>query len=119
VGVAALGGTAGGAVAAAPAAVPALALSATAVLTTAGALKVIDEFLERLRFVNARWVRKQATSRGATQDDAVKVIADEVGFQAEFERKVRERVRRDLGRILGPVGPAAERRAGGAGVRGA
>jgi hypothetical protein len=98
-------------VAAAPAAVPALSLAGVSALTTAGVLKLIDGFLERLRFVDARWVRQQATSRGATQEDVLKVIADETDRQAEFERKVRQRVTRDVGRILGGPGTEKEQRA--------
>lgn len=67
-----------------------------------------------MRLRQQRWLGQRVTQGaipGATQDDVLEALALENELQGEFERRVRERVMRDLGPILGKQ-DAKEQRAG-------
>lgn len=113
---------------AAAGAVGAAGITAAGVSTAAGpgvpllalGLKTIDELLDAVRVFfrswrawQERWVAGEARRRRLPERELFDAVAEENARQAEFERRMLERVRRDLGPVLDPARGLgeAERRA--------
>lgn len=71
-------------------------------------LSSLDSYFASARAREDAWALRVLQQRGASQADVLAVIADENARRAEFERKVRQRVRRDVTKALS-LGTPAER----------
>lgn len=93
-----------------PAAVGLLAAAKTAQEGVEKVLELLDGFFLIARAREDAWALQTLRKvPGVTQQDVLDVIADENARRAEFERKVRERVSRDVTKVLGGEGTAAQK----------
>lgn len=113
-GAALAAGTAAGAAGRAVAATPALLPIAGAAVTVEAVRKALDAFFPKTRLAQQRWLAsrvKRGAIPGATQDDMLQALTFENELQGEFERRVRERVMRDVGSVIARPKPEEQREA--------
>lgn len=95
----AAGGSGIGVVAAAVTAAPTLPLLRAAARSVEGVLKAVLRFFVVSRARQEAWLMGMALPR-LPQEDVLRLLAEEGARQAEFQRRVLERVRRDVTRAL-------------------